>query len=164
MISKHINKYCKESITAIENYEKAINSDVLYHLHHKNEILLNVSKDELIKMGLYYNRPANELVFLTPSEHISLHNSGEKNGMYGKSISGEQHWHYGLKSGDKTRKKQSEAHKGKKHYNWKDICPLQLYVEYKILHKTLQELQTKYNCSHATLYRRLQIKKTTNNK
>lgn len=105
-------KYCKDDIKEIEGYNKAITSDKRYCCHHKNGI--NVSQKELIEKGLYYNRPASELIFLSISEHIRLHNKGkhyteetkkkmsnslkgkfigEKNGMYGKGylIAGENH-------------------------------------------------------------------------
>ena len=34
------------------------------------------SRDDLKKFGLYYKRPASELIFLTPSEHQRLHLKG----------------------------------------------------------------------------------------
>lgn len=76
------NKYCCQNISLIENYEEAIINEKRYCCHHKNG--LNVSKEELIEKGLYYNRPANELIFLEIGEHIKLHNKGEKNPMFGR--------------------------------------------------------------------------------
>lgn len=80
-----VELYCYEDISLIENYNEAINSDKQYVCHHKNEIILNKSRIELIKMGLYYNRPANELIFLTRSEHSHIHTNGNNNPMYGKN-------------------------------------------------------------------------------
>lgn len=84
MICKNIKKICKD-YKQIENYQKAIrDKNNVWHCHHKLEIhedYLN-SKDDLIAMGLYYNRPPEELIFLTPEEHGSLH----QNSMVGKSI------------------------------------------------------------------------------
>ena len=84
MICKNIKKICKD-YKQIENYQKAIRDKTrVWHCHHKLEIhedYLN-SKDDLIAMGLYYNRPPEELIFLTPEEHGSLH----QNSMVGKSI------------------------------------------------------------------------------
>ena len=105
MISEHKTKlYCCEDISLIENYETAINSDELYVCHHINGIILNKKRNELKELGLYYNRPANELIFLTHSEHHRLHNLGENNPMYGKTFS------------DETIQKLSESKKGK---HWK---------------------------------------------
>lgn len=39
---------------------------------------------ELIEMGLYWNRPPEELIFLTSSEHMRLHSTGSNNPMAGK--------------------------------------------------------------------------------
>ena len=76
----------------IENYEAAKADDFKgWHCHHRLEThtsdgkkrLVNLTRDELIEMDMYYNRPASELIFLKASDHISLHrsnkNSLEKN-------------------------------------------------------------------------------------
>ena len=96
MISKRSAKaFCKDDISLIENYDKAISDTTqLWHCHHRRETIF--SKSDLIEIGEYYNRPACELIFLTPLEHHRFHNLG-------KSLSAE------------TRKKMSEANKGKHH-------------------------------------------------
>ena len=74
MISKCAKTYCNEDISLIENYEKAVaDLNQTWHCHHRRE--LETSRKELIKIGEYYNRPAEELIFLTKSEHNSLHSS-----------------------------------------------------------------------------------------
>lgn len=75
MIRKGIRlrRFCCEDLNNIENYEQAVNSPERWDCHHKLEIELNKSKQELIDLDLYYNRPANELIFLTHSEHQSMH-------------------------------------------------------------------------------------------
>lgn len=91
----NVKKYCCEDISLIENYNEAVNDkNEIWHCHHKLEIELNKTRNGLIEMGLYYNRPAKELVFLTKSEHMSIHKNlgdtkGENNGMYGKHHSNE---------------------------------------------------------------------------
>ena len=75
--------YCCESETSIENYEKAISDNTqMWHCHHRLETHYENGKrrtekdllaQDLIKMGLYYNRPAKELIYLTPKEHAKLH-------------------------------------------------------------------------------------------
>ncbi len=80
MISKSVYDYCKDDISLIENYDKAINSNETYDCHHKLEIELNMSPNELKEKDLYFQRPASELIFLTKSEHISLHRRGKSYG------------------------------------------------------------------------------------
>lgn len=77
--------YCiPEQIEQIENYELAKKDDFNgWHIHHRLEThnsdgerrLVNISKQELVALEMYYNRPANELIFLTASEHRKLHRS-----------------------------------------------------------------------------------------
>ena len=78
----NVCSYCKDNLSKIENYEKAINDTTqTWHCHHRAEIevlpsgiVVRRSKSELIKNDRYYHRPANELIFLTRSEHMRLHN------------------------------------------------------------------------------------------
>lgn len=73
-----LTKYCSEDISLIENYEKAIkDKNETWHCHHKNEILLNKTPQQLKKENLYYYRPANELILLLPEEHMKLHHLGK---------------------------------------------------------------------------------------
>ena len=77
---RYMFSYCiPEEIEQIENYElaKADNFNG-WHLHHRLECIetgavVNSSAQDLKDWGIYYNRPANELIFLTKSEHCSLH-------------------------------------------------------------------------------------------
>ena len=94
MISKLSAKaYCREDISLIENYDKAVSDTTqLWHCHHRRETIF--SRKDLIEIGEYYNRPACELIFLTPFKHIRLH-------QLGKNVS------------EETCQKMSEAHKGK---------------------------------------------------
>ena len=87
MINTHkANQYCKEDITLIENYYEAVNDETqTWDCHHRREIDENKSHQQLKDEGLYYKRPACELIFLTSSDHISLHSSGSRNPMYGKN-------------------------------------------------------------------------------
>ena len=111
MISERkAKRYCKEDISKIENYEKAIaDTTQTWVCHHRTEIWWNCTPKDLIDNECYYNRKACELIFLTPSEHISLHNRNisectrrkRSESLKGKSLS-EEH-----------RKKLSESMKGK---------------------------------------------------
>ena len=112
---KDVKKYCKD-YTKIENYELAMaDSSQTWECHHKLEIgqdYLNTC-EELKMMNLYYNRPAEELIFLTVKEHHKVHrvnHAGCRNGMYGKDP-----WNLGTKHSEETRKKISKSMKGKAH-------------------------------------------------
>lgn len=74
-------QYCCEDITLIENYDKAIADETqVWDCHHRDEIRVLPSgmvalrsQKELQENGRYFGCPANELIFLTPSEHSRLH-------------------------------------------------------------------------------------------
>lgn len=123
---KRAIKYCKNDISLIENYDKAVadNSQVWY-CHHRRESIY--SAKELIDIGEYYNRPACELIFLTPNEHHRLHHLGKypneesrkkmseaKNGKNNPRF-GKPAWNNGKHHSAETRKKMSESKKGKNH-------------------------------------------------
>ena len=86
MINKRTaNSYCCEDISLIENYDKAVSdTENIWHCHHRRETIENLTSYELIKLDLYYGRPASELVFLTQFDHMSLHNKGKQSRMKGK--------------------------------------------------------------------------------
>ena len=137
-----IKKFCKDDISLIENYDKAIaDTTQVWHCHHRRETIY--SRSGLIEIGEYYNRPACELIFLTKSEHMRLHklgkqpseesrkkmseaHKGKPSGMNGKhhsaetcnkisdALSGENHPLFGKHRSETTRRKISEAHKGKR--------------------------------------------------
>lgn len=66
--------YCKEDISKIENYDKAIaDTTQTWVCHHRTEIWWNCTAQDLIDNQCYYNRKACELIFLTNSEHASIH-------------------------------------------------------------------------------------------
>lgn len=94
----------------IENYDKAVaDKTQTWDCHHRLEThnpdgerrLADISKEELIAIGIYFDRPPEELIFLTSAEHNSLHNKGKSSGMKGKRHS------------EETKRKMSEAKKGK---------------------------------------------------
>ena len=102
MINEYfVKSYCKDDISLIENYDKAISdSNQTWHCHHRREI--TTPKKQLLEIGEYFNRPAEELVFLTPFEHMSLHNKNNKN------FFGRHHTEY-------AKRKIAEGNKGKHH-------------------------------------------------
>lgn len=69
-------KMCTD-YTKIRNYDKAIaDNSQMWCVHHVYELkcpLRKYSMPELKAFGMYYNRPPEELVFMTISEHHRLH-------------------------------------------------------------------------------------------
>lgn len=107
MISTGTKYFCK-NLEEVENYDIAVNDkSQTWECHHRLEThtsdgerrLVNLSKQELIALDMYYYRPAEELIFLTAAEHRHLHHKGKKLQPFS-----EEH-----------RRKMSEAKKGKKH-------------------------------------------------
>ena len=75
----YAKSYCSDDISLIENYDKAIaDTTQTWDCHHRGEILPcgRFSRDDLKKFGLYFNRPAAELIFLTQTAHLQLHYKG----------------------------------------------------------------------------------------
>ena len=94
---KFVKNYCRDDLSKIENYDKAIaDTTQTWECHHRLELTLDgdpaLSNKQLKMHGMYYNRPYYELIFLTPSEHRRLHM---------KNMS------------EETRRKMSESHKGR---------------------------------------------------
>ena len=76
---KYAKSFCCEELSLIENYDIAVaDTTQTWDCHHRGEILPcgRFSVDDLKKFGLYFNRPAAELIFLTPSAHLQLHMKG----------------------------------------------------------------------------------------
>lgn len=120
------NAFCVEDITNIENYEKAVNSKEKYACHHRLEThtsdgerrKVDISKEELIALGVYYHRPASELIYLTNKEHISLHHKGKKMSDEQKKKLAESHIgvspsNKGVPLSDEQKKELSEKLKGR---------------------------------------------------
>ena len=71
-----------EDVTKVENYEKAkADNFVNWVQHHRLEThnsdgerrLVQITAEELKALDMYYNRPAEELIWLTRAEHINIH-------------------------------------------------------------------------------------------
>lgn len=141
-------KYCCEDISKIENYELAkVDNFKGWNCHHRLELVAtggvcDVLAKDLIDWGIYYNRPADELIFLTRSEHTTIHNKA-------KGCTSE------------TKKKMSEAHKGKSSWSkgkhmteeWKKLHPT-FGVSYGYKDKHHSE-ETKKKISEALKRRRI---------
>lgn len=123
--NKNVRRFCSEPLTMIENYKEAVNdTEQSWHCHHRKETDEGLSRKELIEMGLYYHRPASELIFLSSSEHRKLHansmspehrskisaaNKGRTNTWANKAA--ETRKRRGYKHSLETREKIAEAHR-----------------------------------------------------
>lgn len=114
-------KYCSEPLSNIENYEKAIaDTTQTWACHHRLEINpFNsnredrgiVSQKQLMEDEMFWNRPACELIFLTKSEHSSLHHKGKTLSDEHRRRLSESHKSENLS--EETKRRLSESHKGK---------------------------------------------------
>lgn len=91
--TKQLKKFCSEDFSLIENYAAAVaDKTQTWECHHRLEDK-DISRDELKTLGLYFKRPASELILLTKEEHLSLHHKGNKNCFHKIRFSGESHWY-----------------------------------------------------------------------
>ncbi len=122
MICKfYVKKFCCEDISNIENYKEAVNSPEKWVCHHRLELIktgavVDSTVQDLIDWGIYYDRPADELIFLKLSEHTSLHHKGRpKSEEWRRVMSVKRRGRKLPPVSEETRKKLSESLKGRKH-------------------------------------------------
>ena len=119
---KHgFERYCK-NYQNIENYEKAKKDNFIgWECHHRLETHnsdgirrdVDISHKELEALGMYYNRPPEELIFLTTREHHILRKvSDSTREKLRATKKGENNPNYGKHLSEETRKKMREAKKG----------------------------------------------------
>lgn len=110
-------QYCKD-FENIENYQKAKADNFKgWDCHHRLETwtsdgerrAVDITAAELIALGMYYNRPASELIFLRKCEHTALRKVSSATR---KKISEAKK---GKPKSEETKKKLSVANKGKHH-------------------------------------------------
>lgn len=82
-------RYCRDELFQIENYEEAVASSKKWHCHHRLELTLDGkeahSLKELKRLGMYYKRPAFELIFLRIDDHTKLHHDARDHIWFGRS-------------------------------------------------------------------------------
>ena len=117
-------KYCTEP-EKIENYEKAKKDSFKgWHCHHRLEThtpdggrrAVDITQKELIDLGMYYNRPASELIFLTIKEHNAYRKGRHLSEEHKRKLSGENNPNYGKHLSEEQKKKLREVHKGNKYH------------------------------------------------
>ena len=77
--------YCEHDNGNIDNFKRienflsaAMDTEQVWVCHHRLETELGVDRDYLIEHDLYYNRPPEELVFVTRSQHNEIHKTSER--------------------------------------------------------------------------------------
>lgn len=131
MISKYLamgRKICRDDLSKIENYDKAMaDTTQKWECHHRLETHRYtdrtrtsweireeyISKSELIAFNVYFNRPAEELIFLPPDEHRKLHREGKKRSE--ETVRKVSEALKGRKLSEEHRRKMSEFRKGNKY-------------------------------------------------
>lgn len=128
-MKNRFKKYCKD-YENIENYQKALADNFKgWHCHHRLETHtsdgerrpVDITVAELQALNMYYNRPAEELIFLTASEHEAFNKGKSKSEESKKKMSkakkgkylGENNPMYGKRHSEESKKKMSEAKKGR---------------------------------------------------
>ena len=131
--------HCSECETLIENYDKAKADNFKgWVLHHRREthypngerMMIEISAKELNALDMYKNRPANELIYMTASEHTSLHSKGKRHSEETKkklseaakqrpkeNYKGENNGMYGKKHSEESKRKMTESRKGRRWFN-----------------------------------------------
>ena len=130
----NFKRYCKEPEN-IENYQKAKADNFKgWDCHHRLEThnsdgerrLVDITVAELQALGMYYNRPPEELIFLRKGEHTALRkvsdSTKKKLSDIGKGRPKPEEARRKMKGNknalghsvsDEARKRMSESHKGK---------------------------------------------------
>lgn len=115
----------------IENYDKAIaDKTQVWEVHHRLESCF--TQKFLKEMGLYYNVEPEALIFLTQAEHRKIDSKGKRI----------RYSHKGTKHSEETKRKMSEAKKGK-HLNRKDLSKKILCIETGEVFESIRDAQRK---------------------
>lgn len=117
--------FCSEP-WKIENYDKAIvDTTQVWECHHRLEThtsdgkkrLVDLTREELQALNMYYHRPPEEFIFLTAKDHMSLHKKGKHTPEEAKRKNSDAHKGsknpmFGKNQSEETKRKMSAAHKG----------------------------------------------------
>lgn len=156
-----VKKVCKD-YTHIENYDKAmLDTENCWQCHHRLEThnsdgerrLVDITSSELIALGMYYNRPADELIFLMHKDHAKLHSehndkwttlgykhTDEAKTKISESLKGRKRGPFS----EEHKRKLSEAKKGKQSSNKGKHWKLSEETKKKISETMKRKFNTKY--------------------
>lgn len=104
--ASQVRRYCKEPLNLIENYDKAVaDTEVMWVCHHRQEIVdgVHTSKKQLVAEGRYWNVSPDALIFMHPSEHLTMHRKGVKLPTLSEKVKGEGNPFYGKHHSDETK-------------------------------------------------------------
>ena len=82
-------------------------------MHHRKEITENKSREELIEENQYFNVSPDDLIFLTASEHIRMHNKGSKKPHSQQTKNKMRKAHKPLSNDTKEKMSEAKKHKTK---------------------------------------------------
>lgn len=156
MINKdeqHLRKICAE-YERVENYEEAVaDNENIWIMHHRNGV--RISKEELERLGLYYNRPPGEFMFLTKADHNRLHNVNarpETRKKLSDANKGENHPFYGKHLSEEIKKKISDSQKGKQlseeHKNKISENSAKYWQGKQLSEETKKKMSESHKCRH----------------
>lgn len=159
---KRIKRYCS-NYEQIENYQEAISSPEKWDCHHRLEET-GLSKKDLINKGMYYNRPASELIFLTHKEHTKIHKMGNiywlgrkhseesrrKMSIVDKTYMIGNKYREGTHLSDDHKRKISESLQ-------KFICPIKLSYMYCKLEMSAYKISKEFGVGVNTILNRLKF-------
>lgn len=121
---ERVKQFCKDDYTKIKNYDLAIaDKNDTWHCHHILELTLDNeyahSRAELKRLGMYFQRPYFELIFLKSSEHRKLHTSSLSDITRAKLADSAKHNWTGRHHSSETKAKMSKMRMGHVGYNAK---------------------------------------------
>ena len=131
-----LRRFCKD-FTEIENYNKAVSDTAKkWDCHHRYETHdseghergCELSMKELDSLGMYFDRPPSDFIFIPHKEHISLHGRVRR-----------KHWcppsPKGRVVSEETRRRISESNKGKSRTSGKEHYMYGKHQEKDVLDK-----------------------------
>lgn len=147
---QNAKSYCRDDICHIENYERAIADAKKWVCHHRLEIQGNIitSKKELIEKGLYYKRPASELIFMDITEHHNLHYANLTKETRDKISNANR----GYKHTEEAKEKISKSKKGKKCLGENNNATIVICLETNEIYSSIIELARDLSLEPRVLY------------
>lgn len=136
MISEtYPTRYCRDPIDKINGYDEAISSSEEYVCHHVLELTIDGqfahTPSELKRLGMYWNRPAYELMFIKRSEHQIMHMNARPPMKWRSLVpwnkgikTNKPAWNKGIPCSDESKRKQSETKRKLHRVPWNKGIPM----------------------------------------